>query len=490
MPDVFTLILISPEITLAIFGLLILLFDLLLRERGQGLMPWIALLGFIGALAATLYVWGANQPLFANTYVVDTFSLFFKLIATVAGIIIVLASIDYLRNRTPYKGDFFALFTFSILAMMLMASSTSLLMIYLSLEFLSYTSYLLTGFMREDKKSNEAAIKYFLYGAITSAVMLYGLSLLYGVTGSLNLSEMAFAFSATADHSVRALALISTALVLAGFGFKISLVPFHQWAPDAYEGAPTPVTAFLSVGPKAAGFALLLRFVLTALPAFQDNWATLLGVISIATMTLGNLVAIQQTNVKRLLAYSSIAQAGYMLIGLVGVNLSGNSPFSGLNGVLIYLAAYLFTNLGAFICVIAIENATGAVEISEYAGLMRRAPFISAMLVLFFLSLAGIPPTAGFIGKFFVFAAALREGFLFLAAVGVVNSVISVFYYFSIIRAVFFMEPKDPSPIRVAPLVNLALFASGALVVLLFFFTQPLFNVANMAMAMLGVGRP
>src|SRR5574341_1156816 len=476
MPDAFTLLLILPEIVLSIFGLLILLFDLLLRERGQGLMAWIALLGFIGALAATLYLWGANHPLFANMYVVDTFSLFFKLIAAVAGIVIVLASIDYLRHRTPYKGDFFALFTFSILAMMLMASSTSLLMIYLSIEFLSYTSYLLTGFMREDKKSNEASIKYFLYGAITSAVMLYGLSLLYGVTGSLNLSEMAFAFSSTADHSVRALALISTALVLAGFGIKISLVPFHQWAPDAYEGAPTPVTAFLSVGPKAAGFALLLRLVLTALPAFQDNWTSLLGVISIATMTLGNLVAIQQTNVKRLLAYSSIAQAGYMLIGLVGVNLSGNSPFSGLNGVLIYLAAYLFTNLGAFICVIAIENATGAVEISEYAGLMRRAPLIAAMLVLFFLSLAGIPPTAGFIGKFFVFAAALREGFLFLAAVGVVNSVISVFYYFSIIRAAFFIEPKDSSPIRVAPLVNLALVASGALVLLLFFFTQPLFN--------------
>ena len=340
-----------------------------------------------------------------------------------------------MRGRTPYRGDFFALFTFAILAMVMMASSASLLMIYLSIEFLSYMSYLLTGFLREDKKSNEAAIKYFLYGAITSAVMLYGLSLLYGISGSLNLTDIAKAFASTVDPSTRVVALVSTALVIAGLGFKISLVPFHQWAPDAYEGAPTPVTAFLSVGPKAVGFAVLLRVALTALPAFQSNWAPLLAVISIITMTLGNLVALRQTNVKRLLAYSSIAQAGYMLIGLVAVNLSGNSPFSGLNGILIYLFAYLFTNLGAFICVIAIENATGMVKIPQYAGLVKRAPLVAALFVIFFLSLAGIPPTAGFIGKFFVFGAALREGYLFLAAIGVINSVISVFYYFSVVRA-------------------------------------------------------
>ncbi len=485
-----TLILISPELVLAIFALLILVFDLIFRERGQGLVAWLALLGFALAFGATIFIWGSDVALFANTYAIDPFSLFFKLVATVAGIVLTLASIDYLRKRTTARGDFFALFTFAILAMTLMASSTSLLMIYLSMEFLSYTSYLLTGFLREDKKSNEAAIKYFLYGAITSAVMLYGLSLLYGVSGSLNLNDIATALTATADASVRGLALIALALVLAGFGFKISLVPFHQWAPDAYEGAPTPVTAFLSVGPKAAGFALLLRLVLTALPAFKDHWTVLLGIISIATMTLGNLVAIQQTNVKRLLAYSSIAQAGYMLIGLVGVNLTGNSPFTGLNGVLIYIAAYLFTNLGAFICVIAIENATGAVEISEYAGLYKRAPFISAMLVVFFLSLAGIPPTAGFIGKFFVFAAALREGFLLLAAIGVVNSVISVFYYFNVVRAAFFMEPKDASPISMSFVAKTSLAICGVLVFALALYPQPFIDFAGMSMAMLGVAKP
>lgn len=487
MVDAQTLLQISPEIILAIFGMLILVLDLVLRERAQALAGWVALLGFVLALAATLYIWGSSVTIFAGMYAIDTFALFFKLIAAVSGIILTLVSLDYLRKRGAPQGDFFALFTFAILAMTLMASSVSLLMIYLSIEFLSYMSYLLTGFLREDKKSNEAAMKYFLYGAITSAVMLYGLSLFYGATGSLNLDGIAKAFAATADTSLRHVAVIAFALVLAGFGFKISLVPFHQWAPDAYEGAPTPVTAFLSVGPKAAGFALLIRLALTALPAFQEHWVPLLSLVAMISMTLGNVVALRQTNVKRLLAYSSIAQAGYMLIGLVGYSLSAGPVFAGLNGVLIYIAAYLFTNLGAFICVIAIENATGAVEIPEYAGLIKRAPFLAVMLVIFFLSLAGIPPTAGFIGKFFVFGAALKQGFLALAAVGVVNSVISVFYYFNVVRAAFFLEAKDASPISTSRLATLALAVCGILVFALAVYPQPFIEFAGSSMAMLGV---
>ncbi|MCL4393853.1 MAG: NADH-quinone oxidoreductase subunit N [Chloroflexi bacterium] len=487
MPDTRTLTLILPEIILSVFAMLILVVDLIGRARTRALLPWVTVLGFALAFAATLYIWGSSASLFGGMYSIDGFSLFFKIIATVAGAVIAVASIDYMRGRTTRYGEFFSLFTFSILAMTMMASSASLLMIYLSVEFLSYTSYLLTGFLRDDKKSNEAAIKYFLYGAITSAVMLYGLSLLYGVSGSLNLTDIAAAFAATFDTSVRAVALVATALVLAGLGFKISLVPFHQWAPDAYEGAPTPVTAFLSVGPKAVGFAILLRLALTALPAYHDAWVGLLAVVSILTMTLGNLVALQQKNIKRLLAYSSIAQAGYMLIGLVAVNVTGSSPFTGLNGVLIYLFAYLFTNLGAFTCVIAIENATGAVNIEDYAGLVRRTPLVAGLFVIFFLSLAGIPPTAGFIGKFFVFGAALREGFLTLAAIGVINSVISVFYYFAVVRAAFFLEAKDPAPIRVAPLVTALLTVTAAIVVLIAVYPQPLLNLAAWSMSMVGV---
>ena len=489
MPDAQTLTLILPEIVLSVFGMLILLVDLIGRERTRGLLPWITVLGFVLTFAATMYIWGSNRSIFAGMYSVDTFSLFFKVLATIAGTFITLASIDYLRTRTTRHGEFFSLFTFSILAMTLMASSASLLMIYLSVEFLSYTSYLLTGFLREDKKSNEAAIKYFLYGAVTSAVMLYGLSLLYGISGSLTLPDIAAAFANTVDPSVRMVALVSTGLVVVGLGFKISLVPFHQWAPDAYEGAPTPVTAFLSVGPKAVGFAVLLRVLLTALPVFEENWIALLTIISILTMTLGNLVALRQTNIKRLLAYSSIAQAGYMLIGLVSVNLdpTSNSPFSGLNGVLIYLFTYLFTNLGAFLCVIAIENATGAVNIEDYSGLVKRAPFIAALFIIFFLSLAGIPPTAGFIGKFFVFGAALRQGYLTLAAIGVINSIVSVFYYFGVVRAAFFLEAKDTTPIRVAPLLTLLLAVSAVVVLLIAVYPQPLFNLAAWSMGMFGV---
>lgn len=490
MPDLQSLNFILPEIILAVLALVVLALDLIFRERSHRFLPWVVALGFALALADILYLWGTNLSLFAGMYAVDSFALFFKLIAAISGIVITLVSIDYLRNRTPYKGDFFTLFVFAVLAMMLMASSVNLLMIYLSMEFLSYTSYLLTGFLREDKKSNEGALKYFLYGAITSAVMLYGFSLLYGATGSLNLTELANVFANTSDHSLTALGLVGAALVLAGFGFKISLVPFHMWAPEAYEGAPTPVTAFLSVGPKAAGFALLFRLVLTALPALQDSLVPLLGIVSIATMTVGNLVAIQQTNVKRMLAYSSIAQAGYMLIGLVAVNQSGSSPFSGLNGVLIYLFAYLFTNLGAFTCVIAIEDATGITEIPQYAGLIRRAPYVAALFVFFFLSLAGIPPTAGFIGKFFVFGSALRQGFIFLAAVGVVNSVVSVFYYFNVVRAAFFQPATDPTPIRLSPVVTLALTVTAVVVLLIAIFPQTLFDVTQFSTAMLGVVKP
>jgi proton-translocating NADH-quinone oxidoreductase chain N len=466
--------------------------DLVGRENSEGITPWVAALGFAVAFGAVLYIWGSRITIFGDMYALDPFSLFFKLLASMAGLIVTLVSIDYLKDRTNAKGEFFSLLTFSVLAMMMMASSSSLLMLYLSIEFLSYMSYLLAGFLRTDKKSNEAAIKYFLYGAITSAVMLYGLSLLYGVTGSLTLTDVAKVLTGTVDNSIRTLGLVSTALVIVGLGFKISLVPFHQWAPDTYEGAPTPVTAFLSVGPKAMGFAVLFRFLLTAipsLPAYHEQWTNLLSVISILTMTVGNLIALRQTNVKRMLAYSSIAQAGYILVGLVAVNLAGNSPFSGLNGVMIYLFAYLFTNLGAFICVIAVENATGIVTIEDYAGLVKRAPLVAALFIVFFLSLAGIPPTAGFIGKFFVFGAALREGYIVLAAIGVVNSVISVFYYFSVVRAAFFMEPKDHTPIKVSPLVTAMLVVTAVMVFAIALYPQPFFNLAQQSLVMLGAGK-
>ena len=495
----------SPELILTVFALLVLGLDLVWGARGQERLGYITLAGFVLAFIATLALFipqtqvavfcsicpvsitpASVQQVQDAMYVSDNFTNFFRIIATVAGMIILAGSFNYLRGRTPYRGEFYGLFLLAVLAMILMAGSTNLLMIYLSTEFLSYMSYILTGFLRENRKSNEASIKYFLFGAVTSATMLYGISLYYGASGSLDLVTIGQVFSR--NSATQTLALFGAALMIVGFGFKIALVPFHSWSPDAYEGAPTPVTAFLSVGPKAAGFAILARVFLTGILVYQPSWVALLAVISILTMTLGNVIALTETNVKRMLAYSSIAQAGYMLIGLVGLAVGDKNQLNGLNALLIYIFAYLFTNLGAFLIVIAIENQTGAVDLSQYGGMIRRAPFLSAMLVFFFLSLAGIPPTAGFIGKFFVFTAALNVGQGVLAAIGVVNSLISVFYYFRVIRPMFFEPALDATPIHSDRWLNAGIAIAGIMTLIIAIYPTPLFNLAtNSALAMFGV---
>jgi proton-translocating NADH-quinone oxidoreductase chain N len=363
---------------------------------------------------------------------------------------------------------------------MLMSSATNLVMIYLAVEFLSITSYILTAYLRTDARSTEAGLKYLLYGAVASGVMLYGFSLLYGATGSVDLARIASQLPETAT-----LPLIITAviLILTGLGFKIALVPFHQWSPDAYEGAPTPITAFLSVGPKVAGFAVLIRILTVALPAYDLNWTAILVVISILTMTVGNLVALWQTNIKRLLAYSSIAQAGYMLVGLAAWSAQASiGPLTlagGVNGILLYLFAYLFTNLGLFAVVIILENKMGTANIADYAGLIRRSPFLSIALLVFFLSLIGIPPTGGFMGKLFVFGAAIDQGLYALALIGVFNSVISVYYYFGIARQVFFGEAEDESPIQPGLVMNAVVTVTMVITLLIALYGQPFINFAD-----------
>jgi NADH-quinone oxidoreductase subunit N len=499
---------ISPEIILTVLALLVLGLDLVWGERGQERLGYITLAGFVLAFIATLVLFipetqvavfcsvclnngpqnliGANPAMVKDAlYVSDNFTNFFRIIATVSGSIILLGSFDYLRGRTPYRGEFYSLFILAVLAMILMAGSTNLLMIYLSTEFLSYMSYILTGFLRENRKSNEASIKYFLFGAVTSATMLYGISLFYGATGSLDLGVISQVFQQ--NSATQTLALFGGTLMLTGFGFKIALVPFHSWSPDAYEGAPTPVTTFLSIGPKAAGFAILARVFVVGIGVYQSSWVPLLALVSILTMTLGNVIALTETNVKRMLAYSSIAQAGYMLIGLVGLALNTSNPLDGLNALLIYIFAYLFTNLGAFLIVIAIENQTGAVDISQYNGMIRRAPFLAAMMVFFFLSLAGIPPTAGFIGKFFVFASALNVGQGVLAAIGVINSVISVFYYFRVIRPMFFEPALEAAPIRSDIWLRAGIVIAGVMTLLIAIYPTPFFELATSSMAMFGL---
>jgi proton-translocating NADH-quinone oxidoreductase chain N len=495
------LTLLLPEIFLTVVACLVFVLDMIIRgdEVRERRLPMFALVGVFLTLAATIRIWplagDSGQPLaltigqgFGGDAVpmmaLDGLALFFKLFTVLVLAIIALSAGEYVHTRTPFRGEFYALMLLAGLSIMLASAATNLIMIYLSIEFLSITSYVLTGYLRDDPRSTEAAIKYFVYGAAASAVMLYGFSLLYGATGTTDLSSMAAALAGGSD-TVRWLVLPATIMALAGLGFKIALVPFHQWSPDAYEGAPTPVTAFLSVGPKAAGFAVLARLLLTALPEFQLDWAGVLAGVAIVTMSLGNLVALWQINVKRLLAYSSIAQAGYMLIGLAALAPQAESWTTGLNGLLLYLFAYLFTNLGAFAVVIAVENRTGSANIPDFAGLIHRSPFLALTMFIFLLSLIGIPPTGGFLGKLFVFGAAIQRRMIVLAVVGIINSVVSVYYYFAIMRQMFFSEAEDASPIAVTLPVGLVLSVNVVMVLAIALYAEPFIRLATESVQML-----
>jgi proton-translocating NADH-quinone oxidoreductase chain N len=467
--------LLAPELVLVIAGLVVLGLDLIWRdEEKKEWLPYVALAGLGGTLAAIVALWGREAVLFGGIYTVDLFAFFFKVMAVVSTGLVILSAIEFMRERTPYRGEFYSLLLFATLGIGLIAAATDLILIYLAIELLSITSYILTGYLREDPKSNEAAIKYFLYGAVASAVMLYGMSLLYGATGSTNLSEIATALG-DATASLRGIIFPAVVLLLAGFGFKIAAVPFHQWAPDAYEGAPTPVTAFLSVGPKAAGFAVLARVFLTALPSFQPDWVALLASISAVTMTLGNLVAIWQKNIKRMLAYSSIAQAGYILLGVVAASALG------MTSLVFYLIIYLFANLGAFIVIITFSNRGGGDAIEDYAGLSQRSPGLALAMLLFLLSLAGIPPLAGFIGKFYLFAAVMKEGFLWLVVVAVLNSIVSLYYYLQVVRQMYIVPPRTEEPVPASPALSGALLITMAGVLLLGIYPAPLVELIRVA---------
>ena len=484
------LALLSPEITLTIFALLVLGLDLAFK-RLKDALAYVAIGGVILAIVVTALLFGTQRSLFSGMLVVDSFAFYFKIIACLATGLVILSSIAFMKERTPYRGEFYGLLLLATLAITLLAGASDLVMIYLSFEFVSLTCYVLVGYLRGDPKSSEGGIKYFLYGAVTSAVMLYGISLLYGITGSTNLAEIRSALLLPASPAASTPWLILPAVIfmLAGFGFKISLVPFHQWTPDAYEGAPTPIAAFLSVGPKAAGFAVLIRVFLTALPAYLIDWVAILSGISLVSMTFGNLVAIQQTNIKRMLAYSSIAQVGYILLGVVA---AGPETY-GITGVLLFILAYLFTNLGAFVAVVAFSHLTGSDEIADYAGLLRRAPLLAAALVVFFMSLAGIPPTGGFLGKFFVFGAAIQMGqkvFYFLAVVGVLNSIISLYYYFNVVRLMCFLPAKDETSLQIPRSLVLAVTITMAMTLVMGLHPQPFIELATRSALSIAVLSP
>jgi NADH-quinone oxidoreductase subunit N len=438
-----------PEIILSCTILLLIVVDLMVRSHRA--LAALAIIGCGASLVATCDLYGAQQGwLFHRMIILDNFSLFFKVFALVAAILTIWMSLGSNEIRQVHQGEYYTLLLTCALGMFFMASSSNLLTAYLSLELVSLTSYVLTGFLPHNRRSSEAALKYLIYGGVASGTMIYGMSWLFGMTGSLDYAAIQ---SALTQNQMNKVALfMAFVFIMAGFGYKIVFVPFHMWSPDVYQGAPTPFTAFLSVASNAAGMAIMIRFFFPGVSrmvaggdwAFVADveWPHVLLFVSMITMTVGNLCALNQKNLKRMLAYSGIAHAGYMLMGLA---LLTND---GLRAVLFYVVVYLIMNLGAFLVVGMIANVTGDEEIETYRGLAWRGAVVPAIcLAVFLFSLTGLPPFAGFIGKFFLFAAVLKQGgvFVLLALVAIINSVISLYYYANVVKTMFldFPDPGD-----------------------------------------------
>jgi len=453
---------IAPELVLTGTIVVVLLADLILRERQ--LVARLATLGTLASLipVITLAVDGANRSMFGGAYVVDNYALAFKAFFLVAAYISMLAAFDYIAEGDYYQGEFYVLLLTSVLGMMIMASARDLVSIFVALETMSLPTFVLAGWRKHDTKSNEAGLKYFLIGVLSSAVMLYGMSLIYGLASSTVLADIA----SYARTSTPALFAVAIFLTLAGFAFKVSAVPFHFWAPDTYEGAPTPVTAFLSVASKAGGFVALLTIIKFGFLPSDDSWQPILWVLAASSMTLGNLAALRQTNIVRMLAYSSVAQGGFILVPLaVAGDVSDNSAWAA---VLVYILIYGAMNLGAFAVVIAAARRTRSAEISSYAGMGRTSPFLAVMMTMFLFSLAGIPPLAGWFAKFVMFRAvfdANTTAAVVLGVIAAVNSVIALFYYSGIARQMWFREPPETVP-EVAPAAARVPVALGAAIVL------------------------
>ena len=431
-----------PVLTVVGAAALVLLLDLLPPRDTKEPLAVVALAGIVAALLVTIWRWGSGVRGFRDMIVLDDYALFLHLVICYAAGLVVLISMGYLRRQGAESGEYYALVLFATAGMLLLTSASDLIVVFLALELTSLSLYVLAGLFKQRLASGEASLKYFLLGAFATSFLLYGIALLYGASGTTNLERIAAAVAARPHDP---LVVIGLGFLLVGFGFKISAVPFHMWAPDVYQGAPTTVTALIATGSKAAAFAALIRVLIVGLRAAQPDWTALLWAVAAVTMSLGNVVAIAQSNLKRMLAYSSVAHVGYMLVGLV----AGGGP--GVGGVLFYLLVYTFTTVGAFgvltVCERSREEAT---DVGDYAGLARRHPVLAATLGLFLLSLIGIPPLAGFVGKFYIFGAAVRSGYLWLAVIAVLNSAVAAYYYLRVIVYMYMREPEG-APTSVVP---------------------------------------
>ena len=463
---------ILPEILVLAIAIIVLIVEPFWKAEDRRALGWLTAGGLILTLILSLLIGRPGEPVSALGGMLrfDWLGFFFKMLFLVAGAATALFFMDV--EKLNRRGEAYVLLLASILGMNLMAASANLVMLYLAIETTSIPLYVLAGFLRSDEKSTEAGFKYLLFGVFTSTVMLYGFSLLFGFSGTTDLYAIAAALTSGSVSAPLAFGVVM--LVVAGLGFKVSIVPFHFWAPDVYEGAPTPVAGFLSTASKAAGFAVILRLFFVAFPAFSESWTMVFAVLSAVSMTVGNLLALPQTNIKRLLAYSSISHAGYALIGAVAFSQLGAAS------VVFYLAAYVATNLLAFGLVMAFQRVTGLEDVKDLAGLSRRNPLMGLMMLAAFLSLAGMPPFGGFVAKVFVFAAGIQADYTWLVVVGIVNSIIGVYYYLNVLKFVYLYrlpgedEENHPIPLTQPYMIALVVLVVGVIVMGTVF--TPFFN--------------
>jgi NADH-quinone oxidoreductase subunit N len=473
LPQIPNMSLLMPEILLTVLACLIFIVDIFVSKENKSILGWLGIAGLIGIIFYSFGLWGKNEVVFSGMYAVDKFSVFLKILLMAVTAITFLISLRYLKVEDINMGEYYGLILTATLGMIIMSAGNYLITIYLGLELMSLSIYVLSGFIRRDPKSQEAALKYFLLGAFTSGLLLYGIALLYGITGSTNLNEIAkYLTDGNITYSVPL--ILSMVLLVTGFGFKISFVPFHMWVPDVYEGAPTSITAYMSVGTKIAGFAALMRIFLIGISILKPHWIILLWVLSVMTMTIGNFVAIAQKSLKRMLAYSSIAHAGYILIGFI----AGNEI--GLAGMLYYFVAYMFMNIAAFTMIILLcREGNRGDQISDFQGMATTNPVVALAFVVIFMSLAGIPPTAGFVGKLYIFAAAIQTDYIWLLIIAVVNSAISVYYYFSVVMAMYMKEPDKEIIINRSPALTFSLILMVVGIIALGVYPGPFIDAAK-----------
>ncbi len=466
-------LLILPETGMTLLICLVLFLDFIFPKISKNTLGYIGVAGM--ALTMVILVWyfmaGIQGSLFKGMFAMDTFAIFFKLFVLLSSSLVILSSADYLYKVRWFKGEYYFMVLFTALGMMLMASANDLLSMFITIEFSAFGFYVLVTYHREESLvSSEAGLKLFILSVFTAAIMAFGISLIYGETGTIFFDQIA----ASKPLPTTGLTL-GFLFIVVGLGFKIGAVPFHSWIPDIYQGAPTPVTAFLSIAPKGAALAIVLRFFFSIFGEYKEDWVWLVVAISAISMTYGNIVAIAQKDIKRLLAYSGIAQIGNVLIGVAAATKLGG------DSVLYYLLTYLFANLGAFATVIAFSNRTGSDQIEDYSGLNRRSPFLAMSLFIFLLSLAGVPPLAGFLGKIYVFTAAVKEGLISLIIIGLVNIVIAMYYYLVVVKKMYINEPADKSPIPVPWALKATIYVCLAGVLILGIYPKPVmeFTVAS-----------